>query len=147
MLQYCKNSHIKTLIAPSISEADENGDFRQWVRPVKIEDLLGRPEININMTEIANEFCGKVVLVTGAAGSIGSELCRQLAQMNIRRLIMFDSAESPLHNVRLEFERKYPELDFVPIIGDVRIVERLRMVFETYHPQIIFMRQPISMFH
>ena len=138
LLQYCKNSHIKTLIAPSISEADENGDFRQWVRPVKIEDLLGRPEININMTEIANEFCGKVVLVTGAAGSIGSELCRQLAQMNIRRLIMFDSAESPLHNVRLEFERKYPELDFVPIIGDVRIVERLRMVFETYHPQIIF---------
>lgn len=138
LLQYCKNSHIKTLIAPSISEADENGDFRQWVRPVKIKDLLGRPEININMTEIANEFCGKVVLVTGAAGSIGSELCRQLAQMNIRRLIMFDSAESPLHNVRLEFERKYPELDFVPIIGDVRIVERLRMVFETYHPQIIF---------
>ncbi|MBF0839246.1 polysaccharide biosynthesis protein, partial [Streptococcus acidominimus] len=91
-LQYCKNNHIKTLIAPSISEADEDGNFHQWVRPVKIEDLLGRPEININMSEVADEFSGKVVMVTGAAGSIGSELCRQLAQMNIGKLIMFDSA-------------------------------------------------------
>ena len=94
LLQYCKRSGLKTLIAPSISEADENGSFHQWVRPIKIEDLLGRSEIHINMEEVMTEFCGKVVLVTGAAGSIGSELCRQLAQMNIRKLIMFDSAES-----------------------------------------------------
>ena len=105
LLQYCKRSGLKTLIAPSISEADENGSFHQWVRPIKIEDLLGRSEIHINMEEVMTEFCGKVVLVTGAAGSIGSELCRQLAQMNIKKLIMFDSAESPLHNVRLEFEK------------------------------------------
>ena len=58
--------------------------------------------------------------------------------MNIKKLIMFDSAESPLHNVRLEFEKNYPGLDFVPVIGDVRVKERLRMVFETYQPQIIF---------
>ena len=77
-------------------------------------------------------------MVTGAAGSIGSELCRQLAQMNISKLIMFDSAETPLHNIRLECERKYPNLDFVPVIGDVRVIDRLRMVFEIYHPQIIF---------
>ena len=138
LLQYCKDNHIKTLIAPSISEADENGNFHQWVRPVKIEDLLGRPEININMSEVANEFSDKVVMVTGAAGSIGSELCRQLAQLGIRKLIMFDSAETPLHNIRLECERRFPHLDFVPVIGDVRVIERLRMVFDTYHPQIIF---------
>lgn len=138
LLQYCKKYHIKTLISPSISEADENGHFHQLVRPVKIEDLLGRPEININMREVVNEFCGKVVMVTGAAGSIGSELCRQLAQMEIGKLIMFDSAETPLHNVRLEFEKNYPHLDFVPVIGDVRVKERLRMVFDTYHPQVIF---------
>src|SRR3712207_7801569 len=93
-------------------------------------DLLGRPEINIDMDQVAGEFRGKVVLVTGAAGSIGSELCRQLAQMGIRKLVMFDSAETPLHNVRLEFEHNYPSLDFVPVIGDVRVNERLRMVFE-----------------
>lgn len=90
------------------------------------------------MGEVVKEFKDKVVLVTGAAGSIGSELCRQLAQMQIKQLIMFDSAETPLHNVRLEFEKKYPELNFVPVIGDVRVKERLRLVFELYHPQIIF---------
>ena len=138
LLQFCKKNKIRTLIAPSISEADEHGNFHQWVRPIKIEDLLGRPEISINIQEVAAEFRDKIIMVTGAAGSIGSELCRQLAQMGIRKLIMFDSAETPLHNVRLEFEKKYSNLDFVPIIGDVRVKERLRMVFETYQPQIIF---------
>ena len=138
LLEYCKNNELKTLIAPTISEADSDGKFHQWVRPIKIEDLLGRAEININLRQVAEVFRGKVVLVTGAAGSIGSELCRQLVQMGIQKLIMFDSAETPLHNVRLEFEKNYPGLDFVPVIGDVRVKERLRMVFETYQPQIIF---------
>ncbi|MDC2433130.1 nucleoside-diphosphate sugar epimerase/dehydratase [Bacteroides ovatus] len=138
LLQYCKQYEVKTLIAPDINEADENGNFHQWVRPIKIEDLLGRSEIQINMSEVMKEFCDKVVLVTGAAGSIGSELCRQLAQMKIKQLVMFDSAETPLHNVRLEFEKSYPGLDFVPVIGDVRVKDRLRMIFELYHPQIIF---------
>lgn len=138
LLQYCKQNEIKTFIAPDISEADEYGNFHQWIRPVKVEDLLGRSEIHINMGEVMSEFRDKVVLVTGAAGSIGSELCRQLAQMKIKKLIMFDSAETPLHNVRLEFEKNYPELNFVPVIGDVRVKERLRMVFELYHPQILF---------
>lgn len=98
------------------------------------------------MGEVADEFSGKVVMVTGAAGSIGSELCRQLAQMNISKLVMFDSAETPLHNIRLECERKYPNLDFVPVIGDVRVIDRLRMVFEIYILKSFFMQQPISMF-
>ena len=138
LLEYCKSSAVKTLIAPTISEADSDGNFHQWVRPIKIEDLLGRAEININLSQVAEEFRGKVVLVTGAAGSIGSELCRQLVQIGIQKLIMFDSAETPLHNVRLEFEKNYPAIDFVPVIGDVRVKERVRMVFELYHPQIVF---------
>lgn len=60
------------------------------------------------------------------------------SQIGVRKLILFDSAESPLHNVRLEFEKKYPGIDFVPVIGDVRVIQRLRMVFELYHPQIVF---------
>lgn len=138
LLEYCKTNEIKTLIAPTISEADANGNFHQWVRPIKIEDLLGREEININLHQVAEQFRDKVVLVTGAAGSIGSELCRQLVQMEIKKLIMFDSGETPLHNVRLEFEKNYPDIDFVPVIGDVRVKERVRMVFEIYHPQIVF---------
>lgn len=138
LLEYCKSSGIKTMIAPSISEADVDGLFHQFVRPIRIEDLLGREEIKINMQEIACEYCNKTILVTGAAGSIGSELCRQLAQIGVRKLILFDSAETPLHNVRLEFEKKYPNIDFVPVIGDVRVKQRIRMVFEQYHPQIVF---------
>lgn len=138
LLEYCKSNGVKTLIAPSISEADVDGSFHQFVRPIRIEDLLGREEIKIDMREIASEYSDKTILVTGAAGSIGSELCRQLAHMGVRKLILFDSAETPLHNVRLEFEKKYPNIDFVPVIGDVRVIQRVRMVFEQYHPQIIF---------
>ena len=137
LLESCKTYNITALIAPTISEADEEGRFHQAVRPIKIEDLLGREEININMQEVVYEFLDKVVLVTGAAGSIGSELCRQLAQIGVKRLLLFDSAETPLHNTLLEFESKYPALNFVPIIGDVRVKQRLRMVFEEYHPQIV----------
>ena len=87
LLEYCKSNAVKTFIAPTISEADSDGNFHQWIRPIKIEDLLGRAEININLSQVAEEFRGKVVLVTGAAGSIGSELCRQLVQMGIQKLI------------------------------------------------------------
>lgn len=138
LLEYCKGKGVKTLVAPTISEADVNGNFHQFVRPLRIEDLLGREEININMQEVIEEFRGKTILVTGAAGSIGSELCRQLAKIGVGKLLLFDSGETPLHNVRLEFEKNYPSLDFVPIIGDVRVKQRVRMVFEQYHPQVIF---------
>lgn len=138
LLQYCKSNGVKTLIAPSISETDVNDLSYQFVRPIRIEDLLGREEIKINMQEITSEYQNKIILVTGAAGSIGSELCRQLAQIGVRKLILFDSAETPLHNVRLEFEKKYPDIDFVPVIGDVRVKQRVRMVFEQFHPQIVF---------
>lgn len=138
MLQYCKSNGVKTLIAPSISETDVNDLSYQFVRPIRIEDLLGREEIKINMQEITSEYQNKIILVTGAAGSIGSELCRQLAQIGVRKLILFDSAETPLHYVRLEFEKKYPGIDFVPVIGDVRVKQRLRMVFEQHHPEIVF---------
>ncbi len=81
MLQYCKSNGVKTLIAPSISETDVNDLSYQFVRPIRIEDLLGREEIKINMQGITSEYQNKIILVTGAAGSIGSELCRQLAQI------------------------------------------------------------------
>lgn len=146
MLQYCKSNGVKTLIAPSISETDVNDLSYQFVRPIRIEDLLGREEIKINMQEITSEYQNKIILVTGAAGSIGSELCRQLAQIGVRKLILFDSAETPLHYVRLEFEKKYPGIDFVPVIGDVRVKQRLRMVLNSTIRKSCFMLLPISMF-
>ncbi|PWM60256.1 MAG: polysaccharide biosynthesis protein, partial [Subdoligranulum variabile] len=102
------------------------------------EDLLGRPEIKISMEEIVANFKDKTILVTGAAGSIGSELCRQLATFGIRELILYDNGETPMHNLRLELEERYPNLKFIPVIGDVRIPARLDFVFRTYHPQVVF---------
>ncbi len=138
LIQYCQNLGLKLYIAPSIDEMPDGKLPNAGIRKIKIEDLLGRSEIKISMDEIKANVEGKTILVTGAAGSIGSELCRQLAKLDIKELIMFDNAETPLHNVRLEFEEKFPGLKFTPIIGDVRQKERLDYVFRTFRPQIVF---------
>lgn len=77
-------------------------------------------------------------MVTGAAGSIGSELVRQLATFGVKKLILFDNGETPMHNLRLELEDKFKGLDFVPVVGSVRHLERLDYVFRTYHPHVVF---------
>ncbi len=138
LIKYCQEVGLKTYIMPGIDEMTEGKALNNYIRKIKIEDLLGRPEIKISMDEIIANFKDKVVMVTGAAGSIGSELCRQLASFGIKRLILFDNAETPLHNIRLELEDRFPELDFVPVIGDVRSKERLDFVFRKYEPRVVF---------
>ena len=132
------HNNIRLLIAPTINEVEEGRLLKSRVRAIKIEDLLGRPEIELSMDAIINNFKGKIILVTGAAGSIGSELCRQLATFGVKQLILFDNAETPMHNLRLELESRFPELDFVPVIGDVRQQARLDFAFRHYHPQVVF---------
>ncbi len=138
LIKYCQEVGLKTYIMPGIDEMTEGKALNNYIRKIKIEDLLGRPEIKISMDEIIANFKDKVVMVTGAAGSIGSELCRQLASFGIKRLILFDNAETPLHNIRLELEDRFSELDFVPVIGDVRSKERLDYVFRKYEPRVVF---------
>lgn len=138
LINYCAGHGIKTLVAPAIDEVASGKIMKRHVREVKIEDLLGRDEIHLDMEKIMANFRGKNVMVTGAAGSIGSELCRQLATFGVKRLILFDNAETPMHNIRLELEERYPELDFVPVIGDVRQIPRLDFAFRQYQPQIVF---------
>lgn len=138
LVDYCSNHGIRALFAPTIDEVGLDRMSRERVRDVKIEDLLGRDEIKINMEEVINHFKGKVVMVTGAAGSIGSELCRQLATFDIKKLVLFDNAETPMHNLRLELENRFPRLDFVPIVGDVRHPDRLDFAFRDWHPQVVF---------
>ncbi|MBR0084445.1 MAG: polysaccharide biosynthesis protein, partial [Bacteroidales bacterium] len=129
--------NIKTLIVPTVDEVAE-GQTLLRPREIKVEDLLGRKEIKISLDEIRANFKGKVVMVTGAAGSIGSELVRQLAGFGVKKLVLFDNAETPMHYLRLELEDRFPELDFVPVIGDLRQVPRLDFAFRTYRPQIVF---------
>ena len=138
LIEYCARQHLTTLIVPTIDEVVGGKYMKHKVRQVKIEDLLGRSEIKISMDEILANFQDKTVLVTGAAGSIGSELCRQLAGLGIKQLILFDNAETPMHELRLELEGRFPDLDFVPVIGDVRQVDRIDYAFRTWHPQVVF---------
>ena len=138
LINYCAEKGVKVLISPPIDEVIDGKIMKQSIREIKIEDLLGRPEIKISMEEIIANFRGKTILVTGAAGSIGSELCRQLATFGIRELILYDNGETPMHNLRLELEERYPELKFIPVIGDVRIPARLDFAFRTYRPQVVF---------
>ncbi len=137
-VKYCVDNDVKILISPTIDEMVGGDNKKGIVRGVEIEDLLGRPEITISKNKIKKGFCEKVVMVTGAAGSIGSELCRQLANFEVKRLVLFDNAETPMHNLRLELEARFPELDFVPVMGDVRHLESLDYVFRTWHPQVVF---------
>ena len=137
MIKYAIDCHIKMLFAPPIDEMVD-GKPTHTLRNIEIEDLLMRPEIKISMEEIIKNFQGKTVMVTGAAGSIGSELTRQLATFGVKELVLFDNAETPMHNLRLELEEKFPELNFVPVIGDVRQLPRLDYAFRKWRPQVVF---------
>ena len=108
------------------------------VRDVSIEDLLGRDTIKIDMEEVFAFIAGKVVLVTGGGGSIGSEICRQIAAHKAKTLIIFDIYENNAYDIQLELKEKYPELDLVTLIGSVRDTRRLDDVFKTYRPELVF---------
>ena len=140
LMKYCAKANVKVLFAPPVEELGGMGHKTKVAVPreISIEDLLGRPEIEINMEAITAQLADRVVLVTGAAGSIGSELCRQLALIGVKRLVLLDNAETPLHNLRLELADRFPQLDFVPVIGDVRYEHKLDTVFRTYMPQVVF---------
>lgn len=138
LIRYCTARRIKVLYSPSVEEVVGGKVGAGAVRGIRIEDLLGRPEINISLDEIRSAFRGKTVMVTGGAGSIGSELCRQLAGFGVGRLVLFDNAETPMHNIRLELEERFPDLKFTPVIGDIRLKPRLDFAFRTYRPQVVF---------
>ncbi len=138
LVRYCERLKLRMLLLPSVDEVIDGKRTYRHLPEVRIEDLLGRDEIRINMDEISSALKGKVVMVTGAAGSIGSELCRQLCTFGLKELVLFDSAETPMHNIRLELQDKFPHVKFIPMIGDVRNKKRLEFTFNSYHPQVIF---------
>lgn len=138
LVRYCEKKKVRMLMLPSVDELKKGKVNFRNLPEVHIEDLLGREEICINMTEIATSLKGKVVLVTGAAGSIGSELCRQLCTFNLKQLILFDSAETPMYNIRLELEEKFPQVEFTPVMGDIRMIDRVESLFLRFQPQYVF---------
>ena len=108
------------------------------LREIEISDLLGRKQILVNMDEISDYIKGKVVLVTGGGGSIGSELCRQVAARNPKQLIILDIYENNAYEIQMELKKKYPQLKLEVIIGSVRDSRKIFKVFGTYHPDIVY---------
>lgn len=138
MIAFCAKHDIEVLISTGINEITEGSAIMPPIREVKIEDLLGREQVEINMDEIRAFLTDKVVMVTGAAGSIGSELCRQLLRIPIQKLILFDSAETPMNDIMLELKDKSHRIEKKFVIGDVRQRPKLEYVFKRYQPNVVF---------
>lgn len=138
ILDICKESGCKLRTIPGTYQLI-NGDVSvSSLKEVEIEDLLGREPIRINTEEVLGHVGGKVVLVTGGGGSIGSELCRQLAAHHPKQLIILDIYENNAYDIQQELIRKYPDLDLVVLIASVRNKERIDSIFETYRPNIVY---------
>lgn len=138
IIDACQKTDCKLNILPAIYQL-ANGDVRlEKIRNVEIEDLLGRDSIKVDMTEIKGYLTDKTVLVTGGGGSIGSELCRQIANYQPKKLIIFDIYENNAYAIQQELRAKHPDLDLNVIIGSVRDIHRVDTLFETYKPDIVY---------
>ena len=138
ILDICKETDCELMIIPGVYQL-VNGEVKaSKLRPVDINDLLGREEIRVNLDEILEYVSDKVIMVTGGGGSIGSELCRQIAGHHPKQLIIFDIYENNAYEIQQELKRNHPELNLVVLIGSVRDENRIESIFEQYHPEIIY---------
>ena len=138
ILNICKETGCELKMLPGIYQM-VNGDVAfSKMKEVAVEDLLGREPIQVNMDEIFEHLKGKTILVTGGGGSIGSELCRQIAGHHPQQLILFEIYENNAYDIEQELKRKYPELNLVVLIGSVRDSRRIDSVFEMYKPDIVY---------
>ena len=138
ILNICKETGCDMKSLPGLYQL-ANGDVSlSKLKPVAVEDLLGRDPIKVNMDEIFSQLKGKVIMVTGGGGSIGSELCRQIAAHDPKELVIFDVYENNAYDIQKELKKKYPNLKLDVIIGSVRDSRKIFKVFETYHPEIVY---------
>lgn len=139
ILNICKETHCELKSLPGIYQLANGEVSLSRMKAVAVEDLLGRDPIKVNMEEIFQYIKGKTILVTGGGGSIGSELCRQIAGHEPKQLIIFDVYENNAYDIEQELKRKYKEkLNLVVLIGSVRDSRRINMVFEMYKPDIVY---------
>ena len=138
ILQICNETGCEVKQLPGIYQLVSGQVKVSSLRNVPIEDLLGREPIKADMSGVFQFIHGRTVLVTGGGGSIGSELCRQVAAHEPKRLIIFDVYENNAYSIQLELRKKYPELDLVTLIGSVRDSRRLDQVFATYKPDVVY---------
>lgn len=138
ILEYCMAAGVPYKTIPGLAELIQGGGLAGQIRDVAVEDLLGRSPVNLEQERISSELRDQVVLVTGAAGSIGSEICRQIAGFSPKLIIGYDIAESPLFSVEQELKRKYPGVGFCAEIGSIQNVARLNETFTNYSPSVVY---------
>ena len=138
ILSICKETGCELMSVPGIYQLVTGEVSVSSLKKVSVEDLLGRDPIRVNIDEILGYVQGKVILVTGGGGSIGSELCRQIAAHEPKKLIIFEIYENNAYEIEQELKRKYPDLDLLTLIGSVRDAKRINQVFEKYQPQIVY---------
>lgn len=138
IIEICRETDCRIKVLPGIYQLLNGEVSVAKLREVQIEDLLGRDPIRVNLDEIMGYVQDKVILVTGGGGSIGSELCRQIAGHKPRQLIVFDVYENNAYDLQQELERTFPDLNLTVLIGSVRNTHRIETVFETYRPDIVY---------
>lgn len=138
ILTVCHETNCEIKNLPGLYQFVEGEVFASALKEISVEDLLGRDPIKADMHEVFSAITGKTVLVTGGGGSIGSELCRQVAGHNPKQLIIFDIYENNAYDIQLELRERYPQLNLVTLIGSVRDGRKMNQVFETYHPDIVY---------
>lgn len=138
IIEICRETGCRIKVLPGMYQLLNGEVSVAKLREVQIEDLLGRDPIRVNIDEIIGYVYDKIVLVTGGGGSIGSELCRQIAAHHPKQLIIFDIYENNAYDIQLELKEKYPELNLVVLIGSVRNTHRIESIFEKYRPDIVY---------
>lgn len=138
ILQICQETSCELKVLPGLYQMINGEVSVSKLRRVEIEDLLGREPIKLQIESVMGYVSGKTVLVTGGGGSIGSELCRQIAAHEPKRLIIVDIYENNAYDIQQELKRKYPDLDLVVLIASVRNTHRINSIFETYRPEIVY---------
>ena len=138
IVERCRSTDVRFKVLPGVGDLIDGRVSIQQVRDVDLNDLLGREPIALDEARISHYLKGKRVLVTGAGGSIGSEICRQVARFAPCKLILFENAETPLFNIEQELRAMCPELSVIPIIGDIRNRSRVNVIFDEQMPQVVF---------
>jgi len=138
IINICNETQCEIKVLPGLYQLVTGQVTVSQMKDVSVEDLLGREPIRADMTEVFKFISGKVVMVTGGGGSIGSELCRQIAEHGPKQLIILDVYENNAYAIQLELKKKYPGLDFVVLIGSVRDSRRMFEIFDEYRPQIVY---------
>ena len=138
IIDECLRLNVAVSMVPPVDQWINGGLTAGAIREIKIEDLLSREQILLDNPRIEEDLRGKIVLVTGAAGSIGSELCRQINHYHPKLIIMLDIAESPLYDIEQEFKEHHPGCPVKIILGDVRNKKKMKEVFKEFKPHVVF---------